>query len=105
MSETNTFERDDKCIGIVKRRLLRAHRRLGTWRLVGEELGVNHGNLVTLVQHGRVPRDADLRIRLKLPRVMPSERKPRVKKVIPLLGSECWKCMAFKTIRPKRRNR
>lgn len=103
MSETNAGTKDDKCIERAQSRLLRAYTRLGAWRLVGRELGVNHGYLVALVRHGKVPQDPGIRKKVGLPRVLPSERKPRVRRVMPRLGSPCWMCMAFKPIKPKRR--
>jgi len=95
--------KDDKYIDKAMKRLLRAYERFGTWRSVGEHLGVNQGIIFALARHGKVPKDAGIRVRLGLPRVMPSERRVRVRRVMPLLGSPCWMCMAFKKVKPKAR--
>ena len=90
---------NEQVIGRAVRRLLREYRRLGSWRAVARARGVNHGHCVVLVNHGRVPCSVRLRELLGLPRVLPSERKPRVKTPIPLLGSEGWESRFFKKVK------
>ena len=63
MTKRSAKERDDICIGRVRRRVLRAYKRLGTVRAVGAVLGVNHGWVSALIQHGSVPKGAELRAR------------------------------------------
>ena len=94
--------KDDVVIGNVQKRLLRAYLRQGAWRKVGASLGVDHGIVIALVKHGRVPKNAETRSSLGLPGVMPSERRARVRRVMPRLGSPCWMCMAFKKVKPIR---
>jgi hypothetical protein len=96
------FSKDDLVITRAAKRLLRAKKRLKSWRAVGIELGVNHGYPIALVNHGKVPANTEYRLKLGLPRVMPSEQKTKVKKIIPLLGSACWQCMAFKKLKPRK---
>lgn len=105
MSGESGKPRDRETVERAQRKALRAFEKLGTWRKVGQAWGVNHGNVVALVKHGKVPQSVELRTALGLPKVMPSERKPRVKKVMPMLGSPCWMCMAFKEVRPGKKRR
>jgi hypothetical protein len=103
MIERSEMTNDDISIQKARTRLLQAYSRLGTWRKVEDELGVDHGIIIALVKHGKVPTETRVRVRLGLPKVMPSERKPRVRKVIPLLGSAEWLGLAFKKIRLRRK--
>lgn len=61
----------------VQKWLFLLHRRLGNWRGVGRQLNVHHRYAWNLALHGVVPANPDIRVKLGLPRVMPSERKPR----------------------------
>lgn len=101
MATRSAVERDGEILERANRRLWRAFRRLGSWRAVANELTINHGYL-TLARAGKVPRNADVRRALGLPQVMPSERRERVKKVIPLMGSDGWQEVFFKRIRPRK---
>jgi len=56
-------------------RLLRAKKRLGNWRAVGDKLGVYHTYAWNLALNGIVPPNPETRKKLTLPRVLPSERK------------------------------
>ena len=93
--------KDAKILGKVQGGLYRAYERLGTWRKVAAELGINHG-YVLMVMKGKVPSNVDVRAALGFPRVMPSERKARVKRIIPVMGSEGWERVFFKRLRPRR---
>ena len=95
-------KKDDSCIERAQRRLLRDHRRLGTWRAVEAKIGANHGYIVALVKNGIVPSNPAVRKKLGLPRVLPSERKPRVNRIIPSLGSEGWEQVFFRKLKPKK---
>ncbi len=72
---------DEQRVRKVQEACLRAYRRLGSWRAVGEYFGVAHRYAWDLGMHGVVPSNKDIRKALGLPRVLPSERKPRVKRV------------------------
>ena len=65
---------------------------------------VNFATLCRFANSGGswIPKDPDIRATLGLPRI---DRPPRVRKVVPLLGSPCWQCLAFKKIKPKKWNR
>ncbi len=71
---------DDECIERAKNRVLRAYSRFGNWRKVGQYFGVHHTYAWKLGLHGVVPPNPDTRRKLGLPRVLPSERKPKKKK-------------------------
>ena len=98
MTKKSAIERDEECIGRAQRRLVRAYKRLGTWRAVGAELGINHGNVVALTRHGTVPRNWWLRVKLGLPMELPSEKQKRILKVCTCLrpgqlkDGMCQKC-------------
>lgn len=57
---------------------LRAYKRLGTWRKVGQYFEVPYRYCWELALHGVVPTNKDFRKALGLPKVLPSERKPKV---------------------------
>jgi len=98
VTKKSAIERDEECIGRAQRRLVRAYKRLGTWRAVGAELGINHGNVVALTRHGTVPRNWWLRVKLGLPMELPSEKQKRILKVCTCLrpgqlkDGMCQKC-------------
>lgn len=78
--------------------------RLGNWRAVMKELGLaNVAYAYDLVKHGKVPPNPETRAKLFLPRVLPSERKARMKRVPPpLLGSPGWELHWMKRPRVNR---
>lgn len=93
---------NDKDILVVMRaqnRWLRAYRKVRSWRKVGELLGINQRYVWELCLKGIVPKNLKLRCKLGLPCIMPSERKVRIKKPIPLLGSEGWEKVFFKGLK------
>ena len=95
---------DKQVIERARRRLLRDWKRLSSWRAVGAYYGINHGHCVVLVKYGRVPKSFELRLALGLPRVMPSERRPRGKVDLPVIGvSDEWQSVFFKRMRKERR--
>ena len=103
--QTSARCKDMIIIQRAQKRLLRAYRRLGksrSWRMVAKSLGINHGDISTFINHGHVPRNEHLRLAMGLPRVMPSERKPRTKRIIPLIGTNGWEKFFFKILRPRR---
>lgn len=77
MTKKSAAERDGIYIERARRRALRAYQRLGTVRKVGAEWGVNHGWVSALLRHGSVPKSDDLRVKLGLPTVLPTERERR----------------------------
>jgi hypothetical protein len=78
-SKTKHPEIDDPCIARATERIRKMKVRLGTWRKVGEALGVNQKYPYQFFERGIVPRSKDIRKVLKIPPVLPSERK--IKKV------------------------
>lgn len=109
---------DAKILARVQKRLLAPFGKLGTWRKVAAELGINHGyvSMVMRISATQAAEIADIRVRLarlipsnvevraalELPKVLPSERKVRVKRIIPVMGSEGWERIFFKRSRPRR---
>ncbi len=80
-------ELDAPIIVRAQNRVLRAKKRLRTWRAVGEFFGLKHHRYAyDLGMYGIVPKNAEIRRKLKLPRVMPSERKQKGKRKLPLWG-------------------
>lgn len=65
---------DEQRVRKAQEAVLRAYRRLGNWRKVGEYFGVAHVYAWDLGLHGVVPKNKDIRKALGLPRVLPSER-------------------------------
>lgn len=66
---------DVPIIARAQKRVLSVYGRCHNWRGVGEHFGVNHRYAWDLALHGVVPSNPDLRVKLSLPRVMPSERR------------------------------
>jgi hypothetical protein len=95
----NVKDKDVLVVTRAQNRWLRAYRKVRSWRKVGELLGVNQRYVWELCLKGIVPTKPELRCKLGLPCIMPSERKTRIKKPIPLLGSEGWEGAFFKTPR------
>lgn len=73
----------------AKKRLNRAYARLlrngkrGGWRAVARDRDVNVRYVWELVVNNVVPVNPDIRVKLGLPRVMPSERVRRAKRALP----------------------
>jgi len=76
----NVNPKDAPLIEKVRYRLLRLKKRLKNWRAVGGHLGVHHVYAWRLALEGVVPPNPDTRRKLFLPRVLPSERKPKAKR-------------------------
>lgn len=93
--------KDGEVIGRVQKRLKKRLAVVGSLRGLAKELGVNHKYVID-VMNGRVPSNVGIRRALGLPCVMPSERRVRVKRVIPLMGSEGWEKVFFRRVRVRR---
>jgi len=103
---------DELIIVRAQNRILRLYRRLGRnggWRAVVErlqrrldpDLRLNISHVYNFVYHGKLP-PKKYRKALYLPQLLPSERKPREKKVIPIIGmGHNWESVFFK--QPKKR--
>jgi hypothetical protein len=77
---TQSQKRNDLDAPLIVRaqnRILRLKRKYKTWRGVANSLGLNWKYIYALSIYGIVPKNPDLRRALRLPRVMPSERKPK----------------------------
>lgn len=72
---------DEAKVRKAQNAMLQAKKRLGNWRAVGIKYETHHRYCWDLAYHAAVPRNPDIRRKLGLPRVLPSERKPRVKRV------------------------
>lgn len=93
---------DAKILSRVQRRLLRVFRELRVWRKVAAEIGVNHGYL-SRVMRGEIPTNKTVRLALGFPAVLPSERKPRVKKPDPpRVWEDGWEDVYLRKIKRKR---
>jgi hypothetical protein len=97
-------DKDAKILKRVQRRLTKAFQRLGSWRKVAGERGVNHA-YVSLVMQGNIPTSKTVRKALGFPLVLPSERRVRVRTITPLMGSEGWERIFFRRLRPRWRKR
>lgn len=86
---------DGEILARVQKRLNKAFLRIGTWRGVAAELGINHGHISKVI-HGQIPVSSSVRAALGFPRVMPSERKARKARVYPLIGFGDWEKYYFK---------
>jgi hypothetical protein len=95
-------EKDALAILKAQKRLLRLKKKFGSWLKVEAEIHINHGHMSALVNHGTVPRSKEFRVALGLPRVLPSERKPR-KPRSRLEGSPCRGCAALREFRARKR--
>lgn len=78
----DALTRDGECIARAQKRLKNIYLRHVSWRGVAQEVGVNVSYIFRLCEYGTVPRNPDIRQRLFLPRVMPSERKPRKRREV-----------------------
>ena len=73
----------------AQNRLISLHRRLGSWRAVALRCGVNVRYPYELALSAVVPSNPEIRFKLFLPRVMPSERKPKaMREAMP----KVWEC-------------
>jgi hypothetical protein len=75
-----TNDLDVPLIVRAQNRILRAKRKYKTWRGAANSYGLNWKYVYNLAVFGTVPKNPDLRRALKLPRVMPSEKKPKKKR-------------------------
>ena len=94
--ESDEKEKDGKCIARAVKALKKAYLRHTSWRMVAQEFGVNQSYIWRLVTNGMVPKNPDIRYRLGLPRVLPSERKPRKRREVPKIGQPGWEKVYFK---------
>ena len=99
---------DPKDVSIIEkaqRRVKRVNKAFPRWRDVQSELGLPNVNIAwKFVNENVVPTNTDLRIKLFLPPVLPSERPPRKpRKIIPKIGSEDWELYYLKSIKPQKR--
>lgn len=92
----DALTRDGECIARAQKRLKNIYMRHVSWRGVAQEVGVNVSYIFRLCEYGTVPRNPDIRYKLGLPRVMPSERKPRKRREYPKLGQPGWEKVYFK---------
>lgn len=90
--------KDVECIARAQKRLKKAYLRYVSWRGVAKECGVNVRYVWALVQLGQVPRNPDIRAAIYLPRVMPSERRQRVKRPFVRIGEPGWEEIYFKKL-------
>ncbi len=93
--------KDAQVIERVQNPLKKAHSRKkrGGWRAVAADLGLNVRYVYDLAVKGIVPPNPETRRKLGLPRVMPSERKPKAKRETVRIGSEGWERVYFKKVR------
>jgi hypothetical protein len=91
--------KDEQVIERAQKRLKKAYLRLPSWRMVAQEYGVNVSYIFRLCEYGVVPRNPDIRYRLGLPRVLPSERKPKAKREPVKIGAEGWEKVYFKKVK------
>lgn len=94
--QTDALTPNERVIARAVRKLKKAYLRHCAWRGVAQENGVNVSYIFRLCEYGTVPRNPDIRYKLGLPRVMPSERKPRKKREYPKIGQPGWEKAYFK---------
>lgn len=99
----NVHPKDAQCIERAQKALKKAYLRHVSWRGVAQEYGVNQSYIWRLVERGTVPRNRDIRMRLGLPRILPSEKKIRVKPVLPKVGEYGWEKVYFKPIKARKK--
>lgn len=97
-------EVDRAVVGRAKRRLDRLYRRLGNWRAVARELGFKRVDSTVRYVWAFMTRDvisASVEVRrcLKLPAVLPSEKRHRVHVVGPLMGQPGWEGVYLRPLR------
>lgn len=92
--------KDGQIIERAQNRLKKAHslKKRGGWRAVAADLDLNVRYVYDLAVKGIVPPNPETRAKLSLPRVMPSERKPRARRERVRIGSEGWERVYFKKV-------
>jgi hypothetical protein len=92
---------DEQVIEWAQNRLKKAHSRKkrGGWRAVASDLDLNVRYVHELAVDGVVPSDPEKRHKLGLPRVLPSERKPKAKREPVKIGVEGWENVYFKKVK------
>lgn len=90
---------DVECIEKAQNRLLRLYARQLTWRKVGDKLGINHALVWWFVFRSKIPVNPDFRRALGLRRSLPSERKPKARRVFPKVGEEGWEDYYFRKVK------
>jgi hypothetical protein len=95
----DALNKDVECIARAQKRLKKAYLRHVSWRGVAGECGVKVRYVWALVQRGTVPKNPDIRAAIYLPRVMPSEKKPRVRHPFVPLGAPGWEEYYFKKVK------
>lgn len=96
MPQNEVLTPNERVIARAQKRLKKAYLRHVSWRGVAQEVGVNVSYIFRLCEYGTVPRNPDIRQKLGLPRVMPSERKPRKRREYPKIGQPGWEKVYFK---------
>jgi hypothetical protein len=72
--KNNVNPLDEECIEKARVKALRAYARSSSgWRGVGDQYGISHTYIYSMVMYGIVPRNPDIRVMIKLPRKLPSE--------------------------------
>lgn len=75
---------DVELVARAQKRLISLYLRFGNWRSVGKHCGLAHHRYAwELATKGIVPSNPEIRVKIFLPRVMPSGRLPKVKRLIP----------------------
>lgn len=99
-TQADALAKDGQVIERAQNRLKKAHSRKkrGGWRAVASDLGLNVRYVYDLAVKGIVPPNPETRRKLGLPRVMPSERKLRARRVIIKLGAPGWQKVYFKKV-------
>jgi len=59
-------------LGVIRRDLNKAYRRLGNWRAVGREFGISGGMAFRMAVQKYEPKEAAIRVRLGLPAMAPA---------------------------------
>ncbi len=92
--------KDGQIIERAQNRLKKAHslKKRGGWRAVAADLDLNVRYVYDLAVKGIVSPNPDTRRKLGLPRVMPSERKPRARRDMVKLGAPGWEAQYFKKV-------
>jgi len=98
-TQSDARAQDGQVIERAVKRLKKAYLRHASWRGVAGECGVNVRYVWQLVQRGTVARNPDIRLKVGLPRVMPSERKRRPKREPVKLLQPGWEKVYFKKVK------
>lgn len=99
-------DKDQRVITRAQNRVLEIYRekgRPGGWRGVADFLArrvglprLNVAYIYDFVSKGKVPSNVQIRAALFLPRVLPSERKPRSAKPVVHIGDPDWERLYFR---------